>query len=138
MKKLILLFSLCALFLLAGTTSLHAQATLPAATPVSVTVPWSLPSNCLSTQTCQFQVYRLQGACPSTLAGSTGWTLVTTTAAQVTSYKDTTVAGGTQYCYDVEAVPTGSSTVFSGPSNAGQITTLFTPNPPIIGTITTP
>ena len=137
MKKNLLLL-LCGLFMLVG-TSLHAQtATLPAATPVSVTVPWSLPSNCTSTQTCQFQVYRLQGACPGILAGSTGWTLIATTAAQAISYKDTTVAGGTQYCYDVEAVPTGSSTVFSGPSNAGQITTLFTPNPPVIGTITTP
>ena len=118
---------------------LRAQtAVLPSATATSATIPWSLPSNCTATTTCQFQVYRFLGSCPAVLAGSTGWTLVATTGSQATIYKDTTVAGGTQYCYDVEAVPTGSISVFSGPSNAGSITTLFTPLPPIIGIITTP
>lgn len=110
-------------------------ATLPVVTPTSATVPWSLPSNCTAATTCQFQIYRCTGTCT---ASDSTWTLIATTAAQATSYKDTTVTGGTQYTYDVEAVPTGSSTVFSGPSNTGLITTLFTPLPPVIGIVTTP
>lgn len=114
------------------------SSTLPASTPVSATVPWSLPSNCTATTTCQFQVYRCQGNSTTCTTTSNNWTLITTTAAQVTSYKDSSVAGATQYSYDVEAVPTGSSTVFSGPSNVGQVTTLFTPTAPVLGTVTTP
>ena len=116
----------------------NAQVALPSATAPSVTIPWSLPSNCTAANSCPINVYRIQAICPTTLAGSTGWTLVATTAAQATSYKDTTVASSTLYSYDVEAVPTGSTGVYSGPSNCVSITTLFTPNPPVIGTITTP
>ena len=130
---------LCALalvFLATAGFSANAQSViLPAATPVSATVPWSLPSNCTATTTCQFQVYRCPGVC--TTASNT-WILLATTPAQATSYKDSTVTGGTQYSYDVEAVPTGSSTIFSGPSNVAQISALFTPTPPVLGTVTTP
>lgn len=118
--------------------ALHAQTgTLPVATPTSATIPFTLGSNCTTTQTCQVQVYRNTGTCPATLAGSTGWTLLATTAAQATSYTDNTVVGGTQYSYDVEAVPTGSTTVFSGPSNCVSATIPFTPVAPVIGIITT-
>lgn len=135
MKRKILLLTLIAL---AG-GGLHAQTVaLPAASSLSATVPWSLPSNCTAANACQFQVYRIQGACPATLSGSGGWTLVATTAAQAVSYKDSTVLGNTQYCYDVEAIPSGSPSVDSGPSNAGQITTAFVPAAPVIGTITSP
>jgi hypothetical protein len=133
--KNILKVLICSLFIIAG-TYVHAQTTvLPSATPTSATIPWSIPSNCTATNPCQFQVYRCNGSC---IATSTAWTLIATTSAQATSYKDTTVAGGTLYTYDVEAVPNGSNSVFSGPSNTGSVTTLFTPLPPIIGIITTP
>jgi hypothetical protein len=113
----------------------HAQSSsLPAATPTSATIPWAAPSNCTSTNTCQYQVYRNTGACPGTLAGSTGWALLTTTTGL--SYTDTSVVGGTQYSYDIEALPTGSTSVYSGPSNCGSTTIPFTPVPPVIGTIT--
>lgn len=122
--------------LLVGVFAVSANAvTLPVASPTSATIPWSLPSNCSGTNTCQFQVYRCSGSCT---VADTNWNLIATTAVQATSYKDTTVAGGTQYTYDVEAVPTGSATVFSGPSNVGAITVLFTPLPPVIGIIATP
>lgn len=128
-------FYLLLLILLAVPAS---AATLPSATPVTATVPWSLPSNCTATTTCQFQVYRCQGNSTTCTTASNNWTLLATTAAQATSYTDSSVTGATQYSYDVEAVPTGSSTIFSGPSNVGQVTTLFTPTAPVLGTVTTP
>ena len=128
-------FLFLGLLVVTGRMAFGQSGTLPAATPVSATVPWTLPSNCTATTSCQFQVYRCAGSCTT---ASTGWTLLATTAAQATSYKDTTVTGGTQYSYDVEAVPNGSTTVFSGPSNTGSITVLFTPLPPVIGVVTTP
>jgi hypothetical protein len=117
-----------------SSTFLQAQAgTLPAASTTANTIPWTLPSNCTTVNTCQFQVYRCQGVCT---VASTGWTLLGTTVTQAISYVDSTPSGGVQYSYDVEAVPTGSTTAFSGPSNIGQVTTVFTPLPPVIGTIT--
>lgn len=121
--------------LLVGNAFAHAQAgTLPSATATANTIPYSLPSNCTTTNPCQFQVYRCSGTCTTT---SGTWTLIGTTAAQSTNYVDNTAVGGTLYSYDVEAVPSGSTTIFSGPSNVGTITTQFTPLPPTIGTITT-
>ena len=133
MRKFLVL-SLLALASVIATPTVQAQAgTLPAASATSNTIPWGLSSNCVAATPCQFQVYRCAGVCTAT---SGGWALLATTAAQAVSYTDSTAVGGTQYSYDVEAVPSGSTTTFSGPSNIGQITTVFTPLPPIIGTIT--
>jgi hypothetical protein len=135
MKILKVLF--LGLLLGAGQKAFSQTGTLPPATPSSATVPWTLPSNCTAATTCQFQVYRITGVCPATLAGSTGWTLIATTASQATSYVDTAVTGGTTYSYDIEAVPTGSTLILSGPSNCSTGTTPFTPQPVVIGVVTT-
>ena len=83
---------------------LHAQGTtvaLPPATQHVANVSWTAPSACNSTTPCTFVVYRNTGTCPATLVGSTGWTLIATTAAQVGSYVDSSVTAGTTYAYAI-------------------------------------
>lgn len=110
--------------------------TLPAASPASIVVPFS-DASCTSTNTCAINVYYQQGSCPSTLAGSSGWTLAGTSA--LPGAGSLTITSGiqsiTQYAVVVEASPSGSSSSFSGPSACSNVTTPFHPNPPVIGTI---
>ena len=138
MRKVIRKIMLTALAVLIPTffpATVRAQATtLPTTTTHSVQLPIGLPSNCTGANACQFQVYRISGTCPSVLGGSAGWTLIATTAAQAASYTDNTVAGSTQYSYDVEAQQSGTPTNVSGPSNCQTVTTPFTPLPPVVGT----
>lgn len=88
-----------------------------AATPNSqtqITVSWTDNS---STET-GFKVQRSAN-------GSTGWSTITTTAANVTSYPDTGLSTNTTYYYRVISTNAGGD---SAPSNTANATTL--PNPP--------
>ena len=60
----------------------------------------------------EYQVYRIQGECPSILKNSTGWEVVGTTKAS--KFVDSNVIYGQTYSYDVETLNGGS---YSGPSN---------------------
>jgi hypothetical protein len=73
----------------------------------------SIQNQCISKNPCiEFKVYRIIGACPSTLANSSGWVLIGTTSENV--FYDSSIISGMTYSYDVESV-NGNS--FSGPSN---------------------
>jgi formylglycine-generating enzyme required for sulfatase activity len=50
--------------------------------------------------------------------GSTGWTQLTVTAANATTYDDTVLASGTIYYYRVRAANTGGDSVYSNTANA--------------------
>jgi hypothetical protein len=63
----------------------------------------------------QFQIYRIEGQCPSNLANSSGWTLMPLVPALAAGYTftDDAVISGVTYSYDVESF----TTRYSGPSN---------------------
>lgn len=136
MKRILLgIFALLLLFVAARLVESQSGTTLPPASTSSITVPFS-DLSCTSAQGCGVQIYTLQGACPATLAGSTGWTLAATSALPGAGSVTLTtgIAATTQYAIDVEATPAGSSTVYSGPSNCATITTPWHPAPPVVGT----
>lgn len=60
----------------------------------------------------EYQVYRINGICPSVLDNSTGWSIVGTTTDSV--FVDSNVSAGNTYSYNVES---SNGTLYSGPSN---------------------
>ncbi|MFT3846783.1 MAG: fibronectin type III domain-containing protein [Lacibacter sp.] len=80
----------------------------------SIGLNWSDRSN----NETGFEVYR-----SSSLNGT--YSLLTTTAANVTSYTDATVAAGTLYYYKVRAVKTGAPTVYSDYTNTAAASTIL-------------
>jgi hypothetical protein len=125
MKKLIaILILLAAVPAFAAKPVLAAQATvggtvtLTGGTNYSVDLTWT-DSGCTSTNPCTFTIYRIDGSCPGTLVGSSGWTVVTTTASQVFSASDTTGVDGNTYSY-VGKANIGSAS--SNPSNCATFT----------------
>jgi hypothetical protein len=135
MKKLFLSLSLLMIFGLATSVARAQTTTLPGAAVSSVTVPVT-DSSCTTSATCLLTVYRVGGTCPSTLAGSAGWTVLgTLTVPTATQFVDTTVAQSTQYSYDVEAAPSSNSAANSAPSNCATTTTPFHPAAPVLGTL---
>ena len=114
MKKIIAL----AVFLLS--MAAHAQTlTLPSASSNAVVLNWTASTSCTATTPCTYIPYRIVGSCPTTLAGTTGWTALASTASQVLTATDTTVTPGTIYSFVVEAVQSGQN---SGPSNCITLT----------------
>lgn len=135
MKNLFLI-TLSLLMIFGVATSVHAQTTtLPAAAVSSVTVPVT-DSSCTTSAVCTLTVYRIASTCPTTLAASTGWTVLgTLTVPSATQFVDNTVAQSTQYSYDIEAASSSNTAANSAPSNCATITTPFHPAAPVIGTI---
>lgn len=133
MKKVLLVLIAAAL----GAAVAQAQTTsLPGATSSSISVPLS-GGTCTTSSTCAGQVYYIAGACPATLTGSTGWTAGPTFTEPGTASVTITsgIGPNAEYSVDVEATPTGSPAVFSGPSNCASITTPFHPAPLTVGTL---
>lgn len=76
---------------------LYAQA-LPATTAYNVVATWTaLPPVCTTTAPCTFALYRLSSACPSSVASTTGWTLVATSVSQALTITDPNPPAG-QIC----------------------------------------
>lgn len=125
MKKIALL-----MFLLAATLAAQTTVTAPSATAYQVSLAWTLAADCTSAAPCVVIPYRQAGtSCPSTVAGSTGWTQLPATIGQATGTTDTSVTPGTTYEYFVEAEYTGQ-TGMSGPSNCIVVAVPLVPNPP--------
>jgi hypothetical protein len=107
--------------------SISAQTvTVPNGTTYQVNLTWTGPSGCTATAPCTYAVYRVPGTVTIT-AGTTGATLVTTTAAQTTAASDTTVASGNTYSYAVETIQGGANSV---PSNTFTISIPLAPAAP--------
>ena len=94
------------LMLIAATLSLnsvaHAQVkangtvTLSGASTDVVTLTWTEPTSCPNTTApCTYQVDGILGTCPATIVGSTGWTVVGTTATDVATYVDSSEVANT-------------------------------------------
>lgn len=133
MKKLFLSLLIFGMIIVPSTQA--QTVTLPGAAISSVTIPVT-DTSCTTTNTCVLSIYRIPGTCPSTLATSSGWTLLgTISVPSDTIYTDTTVSASTQYSYDVEAAPTSNSVANSAPSNCATITTPFHPAAPVLGTL---
>jgi hypothetical protein len=78
----------------------------------TVTLTWTDTVNPAGTT---YDAYRLTGSCPAQPPTTTaGFTLLNSSAITAKSYADTSVIGGTTYCYVVTAV--GSSGPQSAPS----------------------
>lgn len=121
-------FGLVALFFLNGVIA-HAQSTvtLPPTAFYEVILTWDAPVNSTD-PVAGYDAFRA----PS---GGTSYQLINVNEITLTTYTDTTVAGGTTYDYIVESVD--ASGVTSGPSNVASVTipVLTTPNPPVIGAL---
>jgi fibronectin type 3 domain-containing protein len=91
-----------------------------AQSPHKVTLSWTASADA-ATESLTYTVYRAAGACSS---GATLAALAPLLTA--TSYTDTAVTGGGEYCYDVVAV--SAAGVVSAPSN--QITVSVPLAPP--------
>lgn len=128
MKKLFAL----ALLLFAG--ALFAQA--PAATTYTANLTWTLPASCTATATCGINLYRFDGACPTTGAPTSTSTTILVPATNPTSYTDNTIVSGSSYCYTAETVVSGRT---SGPSNYFTLAVPGNPAPPgtLGGTVVT-
>jgi hypothetical protein len=107
-------YCLFALFALAGCGG-NASFVGGTGTPVSFTITCPILKPCEAGE--QFQVYRIEGQCPSSLAGSSGWITFKPVLASSSGvyFTDSTVISGVTYRYDVEGVLAGAS--YSGPSN---------------------
>lgn len=106
-------------------------------TPTSyeVNLSWSAPAACTAAAPCTYGVSRtpeVSGACPATTG--TTYALVGTSASQATTFTDTTVAGGTTYCYIAQTEQAGA---VSQPSNTAIIVVPPTPLAPTLATPTT-
>ena len=106
--------------------------TVPSPSTYSVVLSWTAPAGCTATAPCTYAVYRLPGTTTIT-AGTTGATLVATTASQTVSATDTTVAAGLTYSYAVETVQAGAN---SAPSNTANVTIPNVPSAPTVIIIT--
>ena len=123
MRRIVIVF----IFVLLASLAAHAQTvTVPPASSYQVALSWQAPSTCTATNTCMYAVYRMPGTVTIT-AGTTGATLLGTTAAQVVTYTDTTVATGNTYSYAVETVQGGAN---SAPSNTFTIAIPLAPAAP--------
>lgn len=108
------------------------NATLQAPSSSSITITLA-GLNFSSTNTGTEIAYYLQGTCPGTLAGSTGWTVGATVAEPgVSSVTISGLTPSTQYAIATEGQPTGSASSWSGPSNCITVTTPFHPSPAVI------
>ena len=124
-----------ALVILAIATVAHAQTvTVPQASTYAVAVAWTGPASCTTTAPCTYAVYRVPGTTTIT-AGTTGATLVGTTASQIVAFTDNTVTAGQTYSYAVETVYEGAN---SGPSNTVTVTIPLVPSAPtgLTGSVT--
>ncbi len=111
----------------------HAQTvTVPSPSTYSVVLSWTAPAGCTTAAPCTYAVYRLPGTVTIS-AGTTGATLVTTTASQVVSATDATVAQGLTYSYAVETIQGGAT---SAPSNTVNVTIPNVPSAPTVIIVT--
>lgn len=135
-------FSIFLAVLLAGCA--HGQVP-PTTWQASIT--WQLPvatanlTGCTAAQTCVFAVSRAAiatgAACPPT--NGSGYTLVTTTAAQATSALDSSVASGQSYCYIVQTqqvIPPATQASTSAPSNSASVGIPLNPGVPTAPSVT--
>lgn len=121
----------CALFLIGLCAGCHAQ--VPQ-TAWQVNLSWTAPAACTAAAPCTYPVSRAlpaAGGCPA--ATGTAYTLVGTSAAQATSYPDTTVAAGAQYCYVAQTSQGGA---VGAPSAAVLVTVPGNPTAPAAVTAT--
>jgi hypothetical protein len=101
--------------------------TVPAGSPTkSVYLSWTAPDGCVLATPCTFAVYRVPGTATIS-GGTTGATLVTTTASQAVAATDSTVVSGQTYSYAVETVQGGMNSV---PSNTVTLSIPPTPGAP--------
>ncbi len=116
-----------ALAILTLATLVHAQTvTVPPASTYQVNLTWTAATGCTVAAPCTYTVYRLPGTVTIT-AGTTGATLVGTTAAQTVAYTDSTVVSGQTYSYAVETVQGGAN---SAPSNTFTVAIPLAPSAP--------
>ncbi len=102
---------IAALALLAIATAAHAQTvTVPQASTYAVALAWTGPASCTTAFPCTYAVYRVPGTVTIT-AGTTGATLVGTTASQIVTFTDNTVTPGNVYSYAIETVQGGANSV---------------------------
>lgn len=110
-------------------------------------ITWQLPvatvnlTGCTAVQTCVFAVSRAAiangAACPPT--NGSGYTLVTTTAAQATSALDSSVTSGQSYCYIVQTqqvIPPATQAATSAPSNSASVAIPLSPGVPTAPSVT--
>lgn len=93
----------------------------------SVTLIWTDTAN--PTTGTSYNVYRLAGACPATaptVSALGGFALLNSAPLTTKTYMDTSVTGGTTYCYGVTAVSGTSQSAFS-PTLPAAVPTLFAP-----------
>jgi hypothetical protein len=82
----------------------------------NVTLTWTDTVNPTGTT---YNAWRQTGTCPTTApTTTTGFTQLNSSAISLKSYSDTTVTGGTTYCYIITALGTTGSQ--SAPSNDAQ------------------
>ena len=125
MKRILATFALFALVALAQAQTV----TVPAGSPTeSVYLTWTAPSGCTAAAPCTYAIYRVPGTATIT-GGTTGATLVTTTAAQALTATDSTVVAGQTYSYAVETVQGGMNSV---PSNTVTLAIPLVPSPPVL------
>jgi hypothetical protein len=125
MKRIIVAFALFALAALAQAQTV----TVPAGSPTeSVYLTWTAAAGCTAATPCTYAVYRVPGTATIT-GGTTGATLVTTTAAQALTATDSTVVAGQTYSYAVETVQGGMNSV---PSNTVTLAIPLVPSPPVL------
>jgi len=120
-------FAIAVFLALVALAAAHGQSvTVPPASSYQVALSWTAPASCTAATPCTYNVYRVAGTV-TIGAGTTGATLVGTTAAQVVTYTDATVAAGNTYSYAVETVQGGAN---SAPSNTFTISIPLTPSAP--------
>jgi fibronectin type 3 domain-containing protein len=88
--------------------------------PYSVALSWTAPSPAPTTG---YNVYRA----PYTSGACGTYALLNTAAVTVTTYSDTTVVAGAQYCYEVTAL---DGTAESGPDVLASNPVSLPPSPP--------
>lgn len=116
-KPLMFLLFLLALLVLAMPA--FAQTTTTTTTlQHSVTLNWTASADVSSTNPVTYNVLRaaaISGSCTGVAYTSLATGLTTTT------YKDTTVVGGTTYCYEVEAEGSNSAVSVNNPTVAAAV-----------------
>jgi len=107
--------------------SVAQNATVPGPSTSSVVLNWALPANCTAANPCTFIGYRVNGSVTIT-AGTTGATVLPTTAAQAITLTDSTPTAGATVSYAVETVQGGRN---AAPSNTLTFT-IPQPPPPVV------
>jgi hypothetical protein len=97
----------------------------PPSTTYAIDFSWTAATGCATATPCTYQVYCVPTANQTIVVGTTGATLVATSASQATTAVDSTVVNGSTYSCAVETVQAGAN---SAPSTTVQA---VIPNPTV-------